>query len=287
MNFLKTCSHIGKCVYENTHVNSLFIRNQGNCIFKTCCILFIVHKITFHNFIWFCSNNTVCVNRMLKFKYPLAVIVHFHILHFGGKICFAVYCTLLLQKCRCIPDAYCGKPVCIYFQQTDRLIRKIKTAVGVQFLIWGAFHCICDDWKYGHHQNFSSGFDQIFLSTVLLYVVQSSSGSCSDMVTWSFSKISFILVPSFFKICMIMILWYYIRVVEYRSCPVSWHFQVVSTQKCSVDSLPSPTVPVTNASFVYTCWITNLHMWTIFLRNINICYFSTCNHTGVKRNYCL
>ena len=80
---------------------------------------------------------------MIKFKYPFAVIVHSHLLHYDGK------------------------PESMYLQQIDHLIGKIKMAVGVQFLImWSAFHCMRDS---------SSSIDQIFSSPVLPHIVVQSS----------------------------------------------------------------------------------------------------------------
>ena len=146
INILKTYSYTGKCMQEYTPTNSLFIGQQGNFLhFQQMLIidLFSTKFPLFHNFILFCSNNMVFINRMLKLKYPLTVIVHSHLLRYDGKICFAVYCIMLLQKC--VPDAYCVKPVCMYLQQIDHLIGNIKTAFGVQFFImWGAFHCMRD-----------------------------------------------------------------------------------------------------------------------------------------------
>lgn len=133
--------HVGKhpykfIIYQATRKFSAFSTHAYNS--------FIFHKFPlFHNFVLFCSYNMVFINHMLQLKYPLTVIVHSHLLHYDGKICFAVYCIMLLQKC--VPDAYCGKPVCMYLQQIDHLIGNIKTAFGVQFLImWGAFHCMRD-----------------------------------------------------------------------------------------------------------------------------------------------
>ena len=40
-----------------------------------------------------------------------------------------------------------------------------------------------------------------FFHPLYYHIMQSSSGSCSDMVTWLLSKISFILLPLFFKVC--------------------------------------------------------------------------------------
>jgi len=135
-----------------------------------------------------------------------------------GKICFAV---------------------CMYLQQIDHLIGKI-TEFGVQFLIiWGAFHCMRDHWKCGHNQNSSSGSDQFFSSTVLPHTVMQSSGSRSDMVAWLLSKISLILVPSFFKICTI-IRHILLEVVVYHCYPVLWQLQVVPVLKKSSVGSPPP-----------------------------------------------
>ena len=51
---------------------SLLVSNFLMHIFKTCCVLFVLFSTKcclFHNFIFFCSNNTFFINHVLKFKY--------------------------------------------------------------------------------------------------------------------------------------------------------------------------------------------------------------------------
>jgi hypothetical protein len=77
------------CICECTHKKTCFMylgNNKIYCIFKTFCIicdLFSTKCRLFHNFIFFCSNNTIFINHVLKLKYQpgyLRLKVFWHII---------------------------------------------------------------------------------------------------------------------------------------------------------------------------------------------------------------